>query len=178
MIADLYEFTTSNRGPSRRAAFDTLFDMDMSLESSRSCCALHISCVVNLFILLSCCSFTLWSVCTTQNESTSPYICGSNVWLAHRKKPNILFLFSLSDKIRWFLCNCDPKCCRLCTVFQVGKRKENLLDTLCILMSQIAWACCWASLKMKMHGNWTTNRLVLFHSHCSKPACFCAASVL
>lgn len=60
----------------------------------------------------------------------------SYAWLAHQNP--ILFLFSLCDKIRWFLCHFDLKCCRFCTVFPGWETKENLLEIRCILMSQVA----------------------------------------
>lgn len=60
--------------PSPKAAFDSLFEMEMSLKSSTVCFALHISYVVNLFILLSCCSFILWGIGAAPKEIIFPYI--------------------------------------------------------------------------------------------------------
>lgn len=149
--------------------------MEMSIESSMGCCALHTSYVVNLFILLSCCSFILWGIGVVPNEIMSPYIYMSYAWLN-----NTPFYFPLSAYITKsdssFVISIQ-NAAKFAQIFQIGKQKQ-LLEILYIQMSQVAYACCWTFLSMKMHGIWTMGRFVLLDGHCSALASYCTALVL
>lgn len=123
--------------PGGGAAFDSVFDMDMSLgKQQEPLHATHFLCCFNLFILLSCCSPHVVKCLRGPRMKVHLHIFTGAMFDLHNEKKNVFFSSSdrnLMVSLYFFSC----KMLQLCTDFQAWKQKNKMLNLFCIPMSQI-----------------------------------------